>query len=402
MASRYITKNGRTSRRGLFVNGVWHCDCDTRLPADKFQTKNGGKNHGRWFYTCQKSQPSRCGFFLWEDEAKVREEGAVLSNSRTEPTSPQTPKKIGTPSRQAKLGAAAQIVTPASKTKSTPKLEAIPPPPSYGNSRDDWSDESVDDADLASALDEFETPRKVARTATITSPSKQARKASDHSDASSITLPHQPHEHGDDDVFTTPSTSRKPPFAALPTPTITPSHPTTPSSNLTHVDSSSSTPLSTSIPALLQPYSLPTSILTELSSLLTKEELRVSGITKGRDITRLAVQAKERRIHELEARIRGLEQEKETMRNVIAHLKSDIATSPKKGRGRGGKAGGGGGGLGSGEVEKGRTAGEGDGGIVGERKADTAAYGAGAGGWSGDGRESRGRGRGGGWKPSVV
>jgi hypothetical protein len=30
------------------MEGVWHCDCDPRLPADKFQTKNGGKNHGRW------------------------------------------------------------------------------------------------------------------------------------------------------------------------------------------------------------------------------------------------------------------------------------------------------------------------------------------------------------------
>jgi len=48
MGSPYHTKNGRTSKWGAFVNGVWHCDCEPRLPAEKFQTKNGGKNHGRW------------------------------------------------------------------------------------------------------------------------------------------------------------------------------------------------------------------------------------------------------------------------------------------------------------------------------------------------------------------
>ncbi len=48
MANSYHTRNGRTSKRGLFLDGVWHCDCEPRLPADKFQTKNGGKNHGRW------------------------------------------------------------------------------------------------------------------------------------------------------------------------------------------------------------------------------------------------------------------------------------------------------------------------------------------------------------------
>lgn len=34
--------------KGLFSDGVWHCNCAPRLPAQRFQTKNGGKNHGRW------------------------------------------------------------------------------------------------------------------------------------------------------------------------------------------------------------------------------------------------------------------------------------------------------------------------------------------------------------------
>lgn len=38
----------KVSPRGLFDDGIWKCNCDPRLPADRFQTKNGGKNHGRW------------------------------------------------------------------------------------------------------------------------------------------------------------------------------------------------------------------------------------------------------------------------------------------------------------------------------------------------------------------
>ncbi|PYI01121.1 hypothetical protein BO78DRAFT_411711 [Aspergillus sclerotiicarbonarius CBS 121057] len=46
-------------------------------------------------YTCQKPQAQRCRFFLWASDAEVREKHAVLSNSHTEPVSstPETPTK---------------------------------------------------------------------------------------------------------------------------------------------------------------------------------------------------------------------------------------------------------------------------------------------------------------------
>lgn len=51
-----VPPSPRTSRalNGLYGNGVWHCNCDPRLPAARLQTKNHGKNHGRW---CTKSPP---------------------------------------------------------------------------------------------------------------------------------------------------------------------------------------------------------------------------------------------------------------------------------------------------------------------------------------------------------
>ena len=92
------------------MNGSWLCDCaPTRLPAEHFKVKKEGKNQGRWFYTCQQAEPQRCGFFLWDDDAKPREEAAVLANSRNEPVTPSRPANYGqdsspTPAKQANTG----------------------------------------------------------------------------------------------------------------------------------------------------------------------------------------------------------------------------------------------------------------------------------------------------------
>ena len=321
MADRYHTKNGRTSKRGAFIHGIWHCECEPRQPADKFQTKNGGKNHGRWFYTCQKPQPKRCGFFLWADDAKVREESAVLSNSRSEPEAPpETPRK-----------------QPPATQPPTPDTRSKPAPPAFTSatttSRDksqisestvddtfDWS--SSADEDLASALDSYETPRKTPRTAIFNSPGKR-----DHS-AMINSL-------DDDDVFATPSTSHKPIGTGLLSPTVTPLRPL---NSTTYNVATSSDTLSSQVLRLLQSHniSLPTTTSTALTSLLSSFELQKAGIAKGREISRLAVQAKDRKIAELQSRVVGLEQERETMKTVVGHLKSDIVQASPTKRGRGG------------------------------------------------------------------
>lgn len=85
---------------------------------------------------------------------------------------------------------------------------------------------------------------------------------------------------------------------------------------------------------ILAPVPLTSAVESELVILLNTHALRAQGIAKGRDITRLAIQAKDKKIAELQARIAGLEAERETSRTVIAHLKQDIgakASSPKKG-----------------------------------------------------------------------
>lgn len=41
-------RNYAPLKKGLFKDGVWCCNCPQRPPAIKRQTKNGGRNHGRW------------------------------------------------------------------------------------------------------------------------------------------------------------------------------------------------------------------------------------------------------------------------------------------------------------------------------------------------------------------
>ncbi|KAK2806944.1 hypothetical protein FQN51_005746 [Onygenales sp. PD_10] len=65
--------------RGLYTNNTWTCDCTPRQPAACFQTKKGGVNQGRWFYTCPRPRDGGCRFFLWVDEARAREGGGGVS-----------------------------------------------------------------------------------------------------------------------------------------------------------------------------------------------------------------------------------------------------------------------------------------------------------------------------------
>lgn len=66
-------------------------DCSPRLPAQRFQVKKDSPNRGKWFYTCQKTGDKKCGFFLWEEDARKAAEGNTFSSSSVATTT--TPAK---------------------------------------------------------------------------------------------------------------------------------------------------------------------------------------------------------------------------------------------------------------------------------------------------------------------
>lgn len=255
----------------------------------------------------------------------------MLSNSRSEPNPPAPPQ---TPKKQTRLA-----IPPTPQTSTTKPRPEVPPTlgqrqTSKNVGRDDsfeWS--SSDDEELLKAEQEvlqrtpYELKSKAPRTETLTSPGKRtfaqmAAPASTDNDTWPLS----------DDLFTTPSTSHKSNATGLPSPFRTPAN--RPEQTTTGPLEPST--LASEVLGILKksPQPLTSAVENELLDLLNKHDLRTQGIIRGRDITRLAVQAKDKKITELQGRISTLEAEKETNRRVISHLKLDMAASPKKTRNR--------------------------------------------------------------------
>jgi len=278
-------------------------------------------------YTCQKPQHKRCGFFLWSDDAKVREEAVVLNNSRSEyPAAPHTPRKSNTTT-------AAAPPTPETNRRSNEIRERILNPEKEPVTTDHdesfgWS--SSDNEGLLRAEQELlldqnllETPHKVARTTLHSSPGKRTYREMDTKSGDREQWPLS------DDVFTTPATSHLSSYPGLFSPFVTPAR----HNSQRNAGESAAEPSALAAEALkiLSGVSLSPEVEKTLVDLLDKHDLRTQGIIKGRDITRLAVQTKEIKIAELQSRITALEGERETNRTVISLMKHDIAASPKKG-----------------------------------------------------------------------
>ena len=349
--SRHLSRTARPSQRGAFINNIWHCDCDPRLPAAHFQTKNGGKNHGRWFYTCQKGKPSACALFLWDDDAKIREKSAVISNKHSEPRTPRMSEKTyvqdATTPQTRDSGRSAMHearATQGIKGPSQNRREINRAGRQQGSSDEkyDWS--SSGDDDLAAAAQAMETPRKAARTVHVTSPGKAISRDSHVTSQETLRFlsppPREAREADKDDVFSTPATSSR--HQGLLSPVDTPAHsrfgalpPAQP--NFRPPGSSASKPppgpgdlmsITTPVLDLLSRQNiLSPTVREELTNLVESHDLRVQGVLRGREASRAAIQTKEKRITELSGRISALEGEKEMLKTVIATMKGDAVAA---------------------------------------------------------------------------
>lgn len=374
-----------TEPKGVFADGIWHCECKPRLPAEHFKVKKETANKGRWFYTCQNQAEKRCDFFLWDEDAKLREEGAVLNNSRSEPQQRQvSTAQVGWDAGRTRRGLFANIdpAAPTSNGKAIADDDATTdegsPPPAYSSQQtstkrkaeaadlsddddDDYDDELLpwpltgqDEEDLATTADQIvpppETPRKAAKTGIYATPATTVQKKRTlpwlQEPAEPTTVQKTPLISSDkqEEYMESPS---KPPTKALPpipeqaygpTPTLKASthesHEKSPSPPNRHRDAlanpaDSSSSLTNEALATLAGTSVPPSVLSKLRGILSKHDLKTQGIAKGRDISRLALKAKEAKIVELQARIASLEAEKEVDRSVIRGLRWEGETGSR-------------------------------------------------------------------------
>lgn len=283
-------------------------------------------------YTCQKAQPKRCNFFLWDDDARIREEATVLNNSRSEPLPPpKTPPKPPpdpqtrtqtTESRKQDRCDNQTVYTPSkSSSLKTNPIEAEGEEDAF-----DWP--SSNDEDLLEVSEEGvhpvtmpppETPRKVARTIAFASPGKRNHQEMENSERSTST----------DDVFAPAGTSNE---LGLPSPAETPTPHRSREAGTLLQDSDLGLRALTLLNS--KGVNLDRDVGEQLVDLLSKHELKTQGIIKGRDMSRLAVKIKDQKISELQARVAGLEAERETSKAVIAHLKRDMVTARVEGRSR--------------------------------------------------------------------
>jgi len=311
-------------------------------------------------YTCQKAQPKRCDFFLWDDEAKGREVAAVLNNSRTEPLhSPQTPSKpspygLVTPQTSSPFRTGSPEVTtpytPSKACRGAPSYTVVEDPiqatTTHGSDSEeefyDWpasdDDELTRVADQASrrhSMPPPETPRKAVKMDVFSTPGKRRydEMASEEKAAGIPAWPTPSTGTKGDDVFTTPAagTLGRGLFAngAIPTPAETPSP-----IRYRDIPPTQESELASEVLSALQTHhvSLPPEAREALKTICNKHVMYTRGIMKGRDVSRAMVKTKDEKLAELQGEIEGLKAERETNRAVIRHLRRDMAVRKEGGK----------------------------------------------------------------------
>lgn len=89
--------------------------------------------------------------------------------------------------------------------------------------------------------------------------------------------------------------------------------------------------------ALLAGQKIDDEVMMSLQKLLDRNALKMAGIVRGRDITRVALKNKEAKVAELQSKISTVEAAREMDKTIIKHFKEDMTKSVerRKGRGRG-------------------------------------------------------------------
>lgn len=313
--------------------------------------KKEGPNKGKWFYVCQQQDPKRCGFFLWEEDAKPREEAAVLSGKRREPGGQDgwtagrqrsdEPNAGPRPKGLFEKNARRVVDSGDESTESEdlPPNYSTQPSITNGTKRsayhaqldeaefDSWSLDEDDEKRLAKSADTGApiTPYKAQKTGVYATPATTAKRKLPWLEQPPNETATKPTE----DYFSTPSkqpnhsSNTQSTFTEPGTPTARPSLATasTPSPPTRHRDAlvnpaDDASSLTSEVLSALSSAPISADTISNVRSILTKHDLRAQGIKKGRDVSRLALRAKDAKIAELQARIASLEADRELERGL--------------------------------------------------------------------------------------
>lgn len=286
----------------------------------------------RIVYTCQKDHQSRCKFFLWDSDAEAREKLAVLSNSRSEAATSfsatphsQTPSSMTVSGQRTEEGAGIRtgLLTPQTGHRDTNSRKRKAPSPSNphlqrtphsakAHMMSEDTDEFDWDGTIESEMGEMAKKsqplrqpdfglgsRKAPRTETASSPSERRRGSG----------PDLGIRGGNTAVglTATPGSNytamRSPPFAT-PTPKRYKN-----AAGVAESPLASGEDLSGQVSAILDGHGVvvPRAAREELRELFGRHEMKMMGVIRGRDISRIALRKKDDEIARLEGRIAGFE-----------------------------------------------------------------------------------------------
>ncbi|KAJ8117251.1 hypothetical protein OPT61_g1506 [Boeremia exigua] len=324
--SGFTRRRGRAGAplRGLFVDGVWHCDCDPRQPANHFEVKKQGPNQGKWFRTCQKQQDDKswCRFFLWDSEAHPREAAALADNSRTESLHTKTPtKRPASPPPPYMTG-----LENSRASRKRDRATSIDREDEYGFAvtKEAFKDE------LNHVMAAVETPRKAVKTSEIATPSTRRTLPWNKDESHGLQTPQSARA-----VQVDPSSCSAGKHLLTPSRSVGASHRTTTSSS-SHCDTPTPSrfkdvggdDLTHDVFSLLQDagVKLDATAGIDLKVLLSKHTKSAEGLKRGREIARSSIKARDAKITELSYRISTLEAELEAEKALVKHLQWEVET----------------------------------------------------------------------------
>ncbi|KAH6685344.1 hypothetical protein F5X68DRAFT_209971 [Plectosphaerella plurivora] len=347
------TPGGTTHRlNGLFSQGDFFCNCNPRLKAALLTAGKDSQNPGKKFYGCILS---KCGLFIWEDQAIARSGGALAPSSRRNPPA-EPPTPTPGPEKQGKttklaVPTATQMPTPSTKATSSKKTRTQPIQHYFAKvpKTDDQDGKSSDQASTPEEnVQNVAGPSGSVRPSTTSSATLAA---STPSMGNKRKRPEEEDEYGitsDDERLLTDvmeQSTRK--FQATsnfeaPTPTAQriseqsemAAPPT--ARRLFTEDKSQRTPAApSSSPANqvsvtdevmgLLPKTLDASVATAIRQALERHDARLRGAVQGRESVRAQLKTKDDRIAVMQERVTSLENKTKMQRDEITTMKAGLA-----------------------------------------------------------------------------
>ncbi|KAI1036892.1 hypothetical protein LB503_002941 [Fusarium chuoi] len=341
--------------KGRYSDGHWWCNCEPRQKATLREVKKSGPNNGKLFWKCDD-----CNFFLWRDEAKVRESGLRASRRGSESSKSEPP-----PMTQQSLVSYGYQVTPsrrqsdddsADSTKSGEDSEVDTPlRKSIGNHAQIADHSKLPSPPTAAVETPSRGPTKRRRDVFEEDDDEFSDIASDE-ERQMAAIADKSAEKVAQSRFTTPTTTRS--ISGMPTPSVSRTlfptseskrqkqvsfedTPSVSSTTLSANTTPSKTPCGTQgLPAssppetaydvtdevmnLLRGQQIDKSVLSSVQSILEASARRTKGIVLGRDSARSSLKIKDDKIAAMQERITALENRERMHRTQMTNIKAGL------------------------------------------------------------------------------